>query len=337
MKILYAFQGTGNGHITRAQEIISILQEFGEVDTLISGNEVSLQKNINCTHKLHGLNFIIGKKGGINFLKTILNFRLFNFIKDIKNFPVRNYEVIINDFEPVTAWAAKLKGIEIISLSHQNAVYETCLQHFTKFRLERFILKYYAPSTNLFGFHFSTNQSNIFLPIIKNEIRSITNQNKGHYTVYLPAYKLEKICSILKKIPIVKWQIFSKEVTEIVYKKNMKILPINSFDFNNSMATCTGVLCGAGFETPAEALYLEKKLMVIPMKNQFEQLCNAKSLQGMGVPVIKKLNKKSIKYICKWLADDTIIKVNYPNQTREILETLLLCYQKNQVVSTIVS
>ena len=36
MKVLYAFQGTGNGHIARAQEIIPILKKYAEVDILIS-------------------------------------------------------------------------------------------------------------------------------------------------------------------------------------------------------------------------------------------------------------------------------------------------------------
>jgi len=37
MKILYAIQGTGNGHVSRAREIIPILKKKGDVDILISG------------------------------------------------------------------------------------------------------------------------------------------------------------------------------------------------------------------------------------------------------------------------------------------------------------
>jgi len=44
----------------------------------------------------------------------------------------------------------------------------------------------------------------------------------------------------------------------------------------------TGVFCGAGFETPAEAMFLKKKLMVIPMKGQYEQQCNAAALEEIG-------------------------------------------------------
>ena len=39
MRILYAFQGTGNGYHARAQEFIPILQTMGEVDVWVSGGD----------------------------------------------------------------------------------------------------------------------------------------------------------------------------------------------------------------------------------------------------------------------------------------------------------
>ena len=77
----------------------------------------------------------------------------------------------------------------------------------------------------------------------------------------------------------------------------MDIKPIESKSFEESIASSIGVVCGAGFETPAEALYLKKKLLVIPMKGQLEQHFNAASLKDIGVPVLKKLNKKNISKI----------------------------------------
>ncbi|RYY68461.1 MAG: glycosyl transferase, partial [Chitinophagaceae bacterium] len=37
MKILYALQATGNGHISRASEILPILETMADVDVLLSG------------------------------------------------------------------------------------------------------------------------------------------------------------------------------------------------------------------------------------------------------------------------------------------------------------
>ena len=43
MKILYAIQGTGNGHISRARDIIPVLMQMGELDILISGTEAEVE------------------------------------------------------------------------------------------------------------------------------------------------------------------------------------------------------------------------------------------------------------------------------------------------------
>ena len=37
MKILYAIQGTGNGHLSRAIDVIPALKKIGQVDVLVSG------------------------------------------------------------------------------------------------------------------------------------------------------------------------------------------------------------------------------------------------------------------------------------------------------------
>ena len=89
---------------------------------------------------------------------------------------------------------------------------------------------------------------------------------------------------------------------------------------------CKGVLCGAGFETPSEALFLKKKLMVIPMKNQYEQQCNAASLKKMGVPVIYDLNHDMIEIIRDWTKSRKIINVNYQGSPRKVLDQILIDY-----------
>ena len=39
MKILYAVQGTGNGHFSRAQDVIPLLKKKAQVDILVSGTQ----------------------------------------------------------------------------------------------------------------------------------------------------------------------------------------------------------------------------------------------------------------------------------------------------------
>jgi hypothetical protein len=48
--------------------------------------------------------------------------KLRRFYKEIKTLPVKKYDLVINDFEPISAWACKLRGVNCISLSHQSAL-----------------------------------------------------------------------------------------------------------------------------------------------------------------------------------------------------------------------
>ncbi|MDC1162527.1 glycosyltransferase family protein, partial [Tenacibaculum sp.] len=159
MKILYAIQGTGNGHASRAIEIIPFLKGKADVDILISGYQCELKFPFKIKYKYYGLSFIFGKKGGIDLWNSLKRMKLRQFIKEIKTIPIQNYDLVINDFEPISAWAAKLKNIPIISLSHQNAVLDNSSPTYGTYKIEKYLLKYYAPAKSKFGFHFKTYNS----------------------------------------------------------------------------------------------------------------------------------------------------------------------------------
>jgi uncharacterized protein (TIGR00661 family) len=117
--------------------------------------------------------------------------------------------------------------------------------------------------------------------------------------------------------------VFSKHNKKELVHKSIIIQPINNQQFTASMAASAGVLCGAGFETPAEALFLGKKLLVIPMKNQYEQQLNAAALDQMGVPVIKSLKPKYDSVIKDWLQNGKPIPVDYQNNTQDIVDMVI--------------
>jgi uncharacterized protein (TIGR00661 family) len=325
MKILYSIQATGNGHLSRAREIIPALKLFGDVDILVSGIQGDLHLPFPIKYRFYGLSFIFGKNGGVNILKTILKFKPVRLYSEIRSLPVTKYDVVISDFEPVSAWACRLGGKECISLSHQAAILDrNAPKPGTMSLIGKFLVKNYAPGTNVFGFHFKPYQRNIFSPVIRTEIRIAKVQNLGHFTVYLPSYSDQSIIKILSEIPGVRWEVFSKHSPIEYSTGNIWIYPVQNDRFIESMAGSEGVLCGAGFETPAEALFLKKKLMVIPMWNQFEQLCNAAALKQMKVPVLKRLAKKDLAEIKKWIASDFNVNVSFPDQTIEIISAVLV-------------
>ena len=335
MKILYAIQGTGNGHISRARDIIPELQKKGAVDVLVSGTEADVVLGFPIKYRLNGLSFVFGKKGGIDLISTYKKARLKRFLAEVKNLPVNDYDIVINDFEPVSAWACYFNRKQCVGLSHQAAALnKKAPQPDKKDIVGKAILKKYAPVTETYGFHFNAYDKNIFTPVIREEIRQADNVQLAHYTVYLPAYNDKRIIKVLKEIKEIQWEVFSKHTKRPYSEGNINIRQVDNEAFIKSLVSSTGVLCGAGFETPAEALYLKKKLMVIPMKGQYEQQCNAAALKQMGVPVLKKLKIARLKDIMAWVKDDGVIQVDYPNVTETIVDSVFnIHFNENTVQS----
>lgn len=53
--------------------------------------------------------------GHISTYHTIAKNNIFEWVKDVRDVDARNYDVVITDYEPVTAWAAKLKrGCQVL-------------------------------------------------------------------------------------------------------------------------------------------------------------------------------------------------------------------------------
>lgn len=330
MRILYAIQGTGNGHLSRSMEIIPHLQKRGQVDVLLSGNQCELKLPFDVRYRFHGLSFIFGEKGGINFTKTYKNNRTRRFMREVNSLDVTPYDLVISDFEPVSAWACFLADKRCIGLSNQAAILtEGAPVVESGDLLGRFILQHYAPVSDAYGFHFQRYNPSIFTPIVRKEVRQLETSNKGHYLVYLPAHSDERIVKALKSFPEFEWQVFSKHGKEEFIDGNVWLRPINNEQYLESLASCSGVLCAAGFGATTEALFLGKKLCVLPMKTQFEQQCNALALHQMGIPSIRSLNKKWHDQLRAWLDEENPIRVNYPDNAELIVSTIL----RNEVLN----
>ena len=122
MKVLYSIQATGNGHISRALEIIPILRRKVDLDVLISGTQGDLKLPFDVKYSLSGFSYIFGQKGGIDYFNTLRSLDHKRLVKEVRELPVEDYNLVINDFEPVSAWAARLKDVPSIALSHQSAL-----------------------------------------------------------------------------------------------------------------------------------------------------------------------------------------------------------------------
>src|SRR5690606_8707120 len=173
MKILYALQCTGNGHIARAHEIVPILEKYADVDLLTSGHQSQIKLPKEAKFSFKGISLLYDNHGGLSYSKTVFKNDFIRAIKDIKSVPVEDYDLILNDFEPISAWACKLKNFDqMLGFSHQaSMLFPETAKHEKKDFLGKFILKNYAPVKNKCGFHFESYNGSIFKPVIRSASR----------------------------------------------------------------------------------------------------------------------------------------------------------------------
>ena len=147
-RILYAVQTTGNGHLTRSLDIVPLLQARAEVDVLLSGPPTTMPLPYQPAHRAVGMGFVFGKKGDIDFPRTLGQLHGRTFVREMRALPVDDYDLVISDFEPVSAWACRLRGRPCVALSHQDAVLNRNAPQSRKPDVPgRLVLKHYAPAT----------------------------------------------------------------------------------------------------------------------------------------------------------------------------------------------
>ena len=126
MRILCGFQAAGQGHISRALAMAHALKQHPDVEVtwLFSGRPrkrpFDMEPFGNFQHRA-GLTFVT-EAGRLHYIKTIMANRYWQLIRDRQRLDVIAYDLIVTDYEPVTAWAGKLKGQSALGVGHQHAL-----------------------------------------------------------------------------------------------------------------------------------------------------------------------------------------------------------------------
>ncbi|MBS1917683.1 MAG: glycosyl transferase [Bacteroidetes bacterium] len=324
MKIFYAVQATGNGHISRAMEILPYLEQYGTVDIFLSGANSTLPLNVPVKFRSKGVCFFYSSTGGLNYIDTLKEFAPLRIIKEAKELPVEKYDLVINDFESITSLACRFKKIPSVNFGHQASFQSHKVPRPKKKELiGEWVLRNYATASQYIGLHFNSYDNFILPPVIKKEITLAEPQDKGHITVYLPSYCDEVVSKYFMQLKDFRFEVFSKEVKEVARVNNVTLMPVSKNAFNKSMINCSAIITSAGFETPAEALFLGKKLLAIPIKGQYEQLCNAAALEKMGVPCLNELGKNFIPVFNNWMNEKKKITLPIDFSTEAIINFLM--------------
>ena len=204
MKILYGINATGNGHISRSRIIIAELKKRGhDISCIISGrNDDSLYDIEEFKPFVLKKGFTFSKKDGkIKYLRTFFNIDLIQFVKDIKSID-EQFDLVITDFEPVSAYFSRVKNIPAFGIGHQYSFYKN-IPMTVKMRFTRILFPYiYTPIKNVIPSHFFHFNQYILPPFLSKIITNhkLKANSKDNVLVYLVWEELEKMIALLHQI-----------------------------------------------------------------------------------------------------------------------------------------
>jgi len=299
MNILYGVNATGNGHISRSRITISELKKRGHnVTVLFSGRNVEdffdLEEFRPYIIK-KGFTFVF-KKGKLNVFRTLLNVDLVQFVRDVFKIK-KEYDVVVTDFEPISAYAARKLGIHCIGIGHQYSFLKKIPKSFRIKLASLFFLRFYTPINSTISSHFHHFNQPILPPFIEEGLK---NQDdvptmKNTFLVYLAWEEQDQMISILNTIKGHEF-IYYSSVGEEVQIANVTLKPFSNKYFKRDLIACNGLLTNAGFQLPAEAIYLGKKILCKPLSGQPEQEHNAMTLKRLQhATVCTKFTKEEIE------------------------------------------
>jgi len=259
--------------------------------------------------------------GNIQYIQTALRNNLIEFIRDIRNLDLSGYDMVVTDFEPVTAWAAKLQGIKTVGIGHQYA-FGLDIPIAGKDYLGLQILKYFAPATVGLGVHWDPFNGPILPPIIETKAPD-GGHKPGKVIVYLPFEDVQEVIALLKPFKQYEFHVYNPGGPAETGgdTAHIEVKGLSRQGFQKDFADCAAVISNAGFELPSESLHMGKKLLVKPLHGQIEQLSNALALDKLGLAdVMHDLDAAKIE---TWLAKEAAHLIRFPDVAGAVVDWLL--------------
>lgn len=311
-RLLYGVQGTGNGHISRATAMHKALEARGVVDVtwVMSGRPP--QKLMCCDEYLwyRGMTFA-ARNGKVNAFKTVTGNNMLAFFRDIRRIDLDHYDLIVTDFEPVVAWAARRRGRKTLGIGHQYA-FTFPVPVVGNKPLSEKIMRYFAPADTPVGLHWHHFQQPILPPIVAmHGVNLAQERSPDKVLVYLPFENQDALVKLFEDMPQWRFYIYSPEM-ENYDRGNIHTRAISKIGFKNDLVTAGSIIANSGFELISECLTLGKKILTKPLQGQIEQLSNARALADLGYATVCDNIDGAV--IRRWLdSSPDVYRVDYPD------------------------
>ena len=300
-RIIYAVAGEGFGHSSRSHLIGQRLIETGH-NVMFVGSQKSLlylkQYFGSRVREIFGLSFVfegerIDKSETLkrNLLKLSegnrINDELFK-----EHFEPFEPELVISDFEPFSAWWAWRKKVPFVSIDHEHMLTLCKLEHQARNWLSRLTAGlitecHYVGAVayiiiNFFKTPLRIDSAVLAPPIVRPVVTELNPEPGEHILLYsTTGMGREQVQEILNKFGGQKFYVYGFDTDE--EDKNCVFKKRSTEGFLADLAGARGVIASAGFSLLSECMYLKKKMLLLPLAGQYEQIINAHYIQKLGL------------------------------------------------------
>jgi uncharacterized protein (TIGR00661 family) len=202
-------------------------------------------------------------------------------------------DVVVNFFEPLMGFYAMSRrpGVPVVAVAHQYMFLHPTYRFPPGRRVQRWTARAFARLTawgatrrlalSLYPAP-DRPEDNLFVlpPLLRDDLfRQPRDQSEPFFLVYIlnSGYADE----------VIRWHERHPEVPLHCFWDRPDVAPVEAYDetltfhqldddkFLAYMARCQGFVSTAGFESIAEAMYLDTPVQAVPVEGHYEQLCNA--------------------------------------------------------------
>jgi uncharacterized protein (TIGR00661 family) len=312
MRILYGVVGEGMGHATRSKVVCEHLMERGhEVKIVVSGRaHAFLSKSFPDVVEIKGLTIryvdnrmdrdgtlarnLVAAPGIISDNVAAYYDRVVGYEPDM----------VITDFDTFAFLFAKRHGLPVISIDNQQIISRTKLDPAAKkgvkvdYQMTKAFVRAKLPGCD----HYVV--TTFFEPPIRKKFRDTTTlvppilrrpileakkraRRGDHVLVYQTSASDGSLLPKLGELGDQRFVVYGlkrdDQKSKSAHKSsNCVVKDFSEEGFVEDLATCRAVVCNGGLSLIGEALYLGKPIFSVPVRNQFEQLLNARYLEELG-------------------------------------------------------
>lgn len=305
MRILYGVVGEGMGHATRSKVTCEHLVAQGhEVKIVVSGRaHAFLAKTFRDVVEIKGLTIRyvdnrMDRDGTLarNFLAApgMLASNVTAYFEKVASFAP---DAVITDFDSFAYLFAKRHGLPILSIDNQQIISRCKLGKFAKqgikvdYQMTKAFVRAKVPACDHYvvtTFFYPAvrpkyeKDTTLVPPILRKAILEARKKAHAgeHVLVYQTSTSDTKLVDELNRIRGARFVVYG--LRKNAKQGNCTLREFSEDGFVDDLASARAVVCNGGLSLLGEAVYLGKPIFSVPVRNQYEQVMNARYLEELG-------------------------------------------------------